>query len=533
MTTNRDSLLVFIAGMALFTIGLPAEFTGFQCRFGLFIKEMLWNDPTLFPTVYGHPYPDYPATSTFLSWLLARIFGKVTPFMAILPSATASALILVFTYRIGALCSRNWGIYAVLVSLLTYQFVFESRTISLDQYTSLATIVSFYIVHTASVYGKTRRLWLVPLLFVAGFAFRGPVGLVIPAAVTCVYCLWERKFKLTIIFAAAAAVLMAACIAALVAGASVQGGRPFAEKVIGAQAAERMTDRPEIWSLYWLDALASYALAYPLALVIIASLFKPLFKRIDHDHKFLASMAICMLIIPAGLTIPAAKKIRYILPMVPFASLLVAYLLAGVSTNDFLRKVKDAVMSLFLWLPAGLFGAVVLVVVFGPQFDLHVTIKTLLLPAVFLLAAAIAAILASWRIRSASNRELALTALAAVAFNLFNSGPVESLTVSRGSTSAFAAELESLRKQTPGPLVFYRVGPDGEDVKYAVSLDYAVQPSYVLSPDELSAQNKTAYIVAFAKEFANLSPAIAAEQDIILRGNLGHKKCVVFRARQN
>jgi 4-amino-4-deoxy-L-arabinose transferase-like glycosyltransferase len=533
MTTNRDSLLIFIAGLALFTIGLPAEFTGFQCRFGLFIKEMLWNGPSFFPTVYGQPYPDYPATSMFLSWLLAHAFGKVTPFLAILPSATASALILVFIYRTGALRSRNWGIYAVLISLLTYQFILESRTISLDQYTSLATVVSFYIIYSASLSGKTRRLLFVPLMFIAGFAFRGPVGLVIPASVTCVYYLWQRNFKLAVIFAATAAVLMAACSAALVAGAYAQGGNPFVERVIGSQAARRMTDSPESWSLYWVDALGSYALAYPLALVIIAAICKPIFKRIDRDHGFLASLAVCMLVILVGLTMPAAKKMRYILPIVPFASLLVAYLFVCISPNAFLRRMREALLSLLLWLPAGLVGAFVLVMVFSPQFELHMTARKLLLPAGSLLATAISAFVVSRRIQVTSVRQLTLVALATLAFNIFNSGLVESLTVSHGSSSAFIAGLESLRKQQPGPLIFYRIGPDGEDIKYVANLDYAVLPSFAQSSGELLTQNATAYIVAFAAEFADLSPMVAAESDILLRGSINHKKCLVFRLRHN
>jgi 4-amino-4-deoxy-L-arabinose transferase-like glycosyltransferase len=533
MNTNRDSLLVFVAGMAFFTIGLTAEFTGFQCRFGLFIKEMLWNGPSFFPTVYGQPYPDYPATGMFLAWLLAHAFGKVTPFLAILPSATASALILVFIYLTGALRSRNWGLYGVLASLLTYQFILESRTISLDQYTSLATVVSFYIVYSASVCGKTRRLWFVPLMFIAGFAFRGPVGLVIPAAVTCVYYLWERNFRHAIIFALSATVLMAACFAALVAGAYMQGGHPLVETVIGSQVASRMTDSPESRSLYWIDGLASYAIAYPLALIIITVLCKPIFRRIDHDHTFLASLASCMLVILVGLTIPAAKKMRYILPIVPFASLLVAYCLICISSDPFMRRVKEAILSLFLWLPAGLFGALVLVMVFGRQFELHMTLGRILLPAALLLATAISAIVVSWRIRATSTRELALVAMAALAFNVFNSELVESLTTDRGSSSAFVANLESLRRQQPGPLVFYRIGPDGEDIKYMVNLDYAVLPSFAKSPDELLTQSAAAYVVAFAKDFAALSPAIVPEPDILLRGNIGHKECIVFHLRHN
>jgi 4-amino-4-deoxy-L-arabinose transferase-like glycosyltransferase len=198
---NRDSLLIFLIGVTVFTIGLGPEFLGLDARFGMFAQEMLRNGPAFFPTTYGRPYPDYPATSTFLIYLVSLPFGKVTPFTAILPTAITSALILVVIYRIGAIYSRQWGLFAALLALFTIKFFNLSRSISTDQYTSLATALCFYLAYSAAVYNKRKRLWFIPLLFAASFAFRGPIGLVIPAAVVCAYYLFERNFKLFAVMA--------------------------------------------------------------------------------------------------------------------------------------------------------------------------------------------------------------------------------------------------------------------------------------------------------------------------------------------
>ena len=193
--TNRDSLLIFALGVLVFTVGLNTEFIGFQSRFALFAKEMLNYGPSFFPTTYRNPYPDYPAASTYLIYLLSLPFGKVTVLSAVLPTAVTSAFILVFTYRIGAMHTREWGIYAVLFAFFTYNFLSESRSISLDQYTSLATVLCFYLSYSALLSGKRKRLWLVPFLFVVGFSFRGPIGLVIPTAITCGFYFWEKEYK--------------------------------------------------------------------------------------------------------------------------------------------------------------------------------------------------------------------------------------------------------------------------------------------------------------------------------------------------
>lgn len=58
---NKDSVLIFLVGLAIFTFHLTPEFIGFQTRFALFAQEMFRYGPSLFPTTYDTPYPDYPA----------------------------------------------------------------------------------------------------------------------------------------------------------------------------------------------------------------------------------------------------------------------------------------------------------------------------------------------------------------------------------------------------------------------------------------------------------------------------------------
>src|SRR4030042_1798723 len=83
---TKESLLIFAAAMLLFTVGLSPEFIGPQARYGVFVQEMFRDGPSLFPTTYRNPYPDYPGTSTFLAYLVSRLIGRVQPFTAILPT---------------------------------------------------------------------------------------------------------------------------------------------------------------------------------------------------------------------------------------------------------------------------------------------------------------------------------------------------------------------------------------------------------------------------------------------------------------
>jgi hypothetical protein len=101
-------------------------------------------------------------------------FGKVTMFSAVLPTAVVSALILVVIYWIGAIHSRHWGLFAVPIALFTHEFVSRSRSLTPDQYVSLATALSFYLAYSANVYGRKKRLWLIPLVLVASFCIPRP-----------------------------------------------------------------------------------------------------------------------------------------------------------------------------------------------------------------------------------------------------------------------------------------------------------------------------------------------------------------------
>jgi 4-amino-4-deoxy-L-arabinose transferase-like glycosyltransferase len=529
MTTGtRDSLAIFFISLLFFVVVPPGELTAFQCRFGLMAKEMLWNGPSLFPTIYGKPYPDYPGTYTFIVYLLARIFGGVTPFWVILPSAAASSLILVFIYHIGATRARKWGLCAVLVALLTWEFISDTRTISLDQYTSLVTVVCFYLTYSASASGKTRRLWLIPIMLAAGFAFRGPIGLVVPATVTCLYYLWERDVRQSLIFAFSSILVLALCLAAYFVAARAQGGDALVHIIFASQAIDRMSDRPVSPTIYWVRGLGSYALAYPLALLVIVTAAKPIFKRTDEDHRLLGHLAIWMLIVMLGLSIPAAKKMRYILPMAPAASLLAAYMLSSDTLPVLLRRTRDVLLSFFLWLPAGLFAGTIAVLVFGRCLEIEAG-RVLLLPAGILLATAIASPMARSRLATSAWRDTVLVALAASAFLVFKAGLVEPLTTARESSAAFAQALESLRRKQQGDLVFYRVGPDNDDIKYASVLDHPLRPVFIRYPEDIDRQHAGAYIITSDKEFAALPSQKTAAYAIHFRGRLGHKEYVAFR----
>lgn len=529
MTLKKDSLLIFGFGLILFTIGLSPEFVGFQTRFALFARYMFEHGPTFFPTMYSGPYPDYPATSTFIIYLISLLYGEVSPLTAILPNAVISALILVVTYRIGAIRGRRWGWAAVLLTTLTYLFISEARTISIDQYTALVTALCFYVAYSADAYNRRKRLWTIPLILIGGFAFRGPIGLVIPSGVWCGYYLWDRKFKACLLAGLLALILFILCTVGLLGAAYLEGGATLVKKVINMQAAGRMEDRGKGFGFYWAGGFASCALSYPLALIVIASCWRRIIKRENEDYKFLGYLVSWVLIVLVGMSIPGAKKMRYILPMVPGLALVAGYMLAEAAAYQgaLLATTKKIFLKVCDLLPLLLCGVAVAL------FIANKFIKTPLgayYPGAIGLMVLLSII--GWRLKRHSKnqsvRDLALIAIGAVAFNAFNILIVESIYYGRETTKPFVKKVESLQKRQEGEIVFYRIGPDAEDIKFLVNMERLVRPAFIKQPEEIASFPRRAYFIARENNFAQLPPEVLGRIRLLLRGKIGHRECVVF-----
>ena len=524
---NRDTLLIFCVGGVLFALLLPPEFIRFQARFGLFAREMFRHGPSFFPTTYRVPYPDYPGTSIFLAYLVARLFGQVTPLTAILPTSITSALILALTYRIGAIRSRKWGFVAVLLALFTVEFFTASRSIGLDQYVSLATVASFYLVYSADCYGRRRRLAWLPLAWILGFALRGPIGLVLPVAVVCAYYGWNGRFKALILAMVSASVTLAVGLAGLLLAARAQGGEPFMRAVLEAQVTGRIHGRGSGFTYYWFRCLSSYAVSYPLAILVVVCRFRDIRRRRSDDDNLLGSLAVWVLIILVGLSIPTAKKTRYVLALVPALSLIGAYLLVDVSPRGILLKAREGFLRFCSRCPPFVALAVLALFFyarwFQPSWQAHYLGVLGLLALLALFGRKAVA-----KCKGRPERDVVSLAIGVAVFVVVAVGIASPLSYSLEKSRPFVRQIEALHEATPGTIVFFRVGPDAEDIKFTVNLSNPLEPQFVSSLDPLWNAPGTHYVIAKEKVFRALGADVSAKIQLVARGKLGHRDFVVF-----
>lgn len=518
MTQRLDTIILFFLGILLFTWGLSSqEIVGFDSRFYLFALEMWRHGPTWFPTTYQHPYPDYPGTSTFFIYLTSRLFGDINKFTAVLPSAIASALTLSVTYSIGALFSRRLGWCAALFLLFTMAFVTEARSISLDQYVTLVTALCFYIVVKQANKAVTlRQVMILISLLIAGFAIRGPIGLVIPTGVMCVYYLLDKNIKQFFIVGFTAALVLVFCSAVLLALAYHVGGMNFVNDVLRMEVAGRMHDlhNPPI-TFYLTDSFGGYAITYPLMILMLPGCFMLFIRpKVSADVKFLQKCFAWMLLILVGLSIPGDKKIRYILPLAPALALICGYLIAYPERNRYLNYVyKLFRVFCFVFPVVALFVLVLL-------YQKHVQVNYVVLISLF-----IALQLGIVLLRKNVVATLGLAALTFVMANIFI---VEAINLNLNQTRDFVMQVEALRQQHHAALAFYQEGSDGLPIKYLVNATDEIYPIYFDQESELLRLTTPAIVVVSEENSSHMSKQIKRYFHTMMKGKIGHKDVVVM-----
>jgi len=437
--------------------------------------------------------------------------GELCKFTSVFPSAFVSAMTLVVTYLIGAQQSRIWGLSAVCFLLLTNAFVAEARTISLDQYVTLITVSCFYF----ALIGKVRSVF--PLL-VLGFAIRGPIGLVIPTAVLCVFYLLEKDFRRFLLVGISAGLLLVLCVLVLLGLAYHVGGETFVWDVLQMQVLGRIQDvKPLPWYFYLKESLGAYALAYPVAILVVLGLA----KAAPSDRQFLQKLVGWVVIILVGLSIPSDKKIRYILPFAPALALLCGYLFTVGRERKYYYLLQRLLHVFCIIFP--LLCLVVLIVIDKRYPELKLYYSGIVS---FFITTQIVLFLLHSQVK---HKEISALLMASFSFVAAYVLIVEPINLQLNQTREFVQRVEDLRFREHAQLVFYHQRTDGLVIKYLVNMSQDEQPAFVATADALLAYHQPVFIVATEENFQQISPAIVKKMQIVARGKVGREPFVVFK----
>lgn len=509
---RRQSLWLGLLALGLFSAGVYQQAAiGFDSRFVLFAEEMLRHGPTVFPTTYGQPYADYSALSTLFIWVLSLPFGQVNSLSAWLPSAIAGAVIVTLMYRLLAPYSPRWALLSIALMLMTNTFVTEVRAVSQDLMLAAIAFAVFYLGYAADHFSAPRRWLLIFALLLLGFAVRGPIGLVVPTGMLCSYWLLNRQWQRLFGFGLTAAVLLAASVGMLLWLAESRGGPLFMQDVVRMQFLGRMDGSEGVsGSLYYFTgSLGNYALAYPLALLVLAAVWLPHQRQAGPALRLLQYCTAAALIVMVGLSIPQAKKARYLLPMLPMAAIIAAYpfQVAGGRVFVWLRGLMQGV---WLLTPCVLIGVLLYAHRRFPEQLTSITSMLIILAALQVIALAT---LFRPRWRAQTLAFCAVLALWSVYILVFE--PVERRLY---DTQTFSRAAFALVQNDPAPLVLHGMGKDAKAIKFMVNIDEDLQPVFTESIQELEQLQLPAWLMMDARDYRALQGTPFAAVPPVLSG---------------
>lgn len=513
MTENRfsawDAASIFLGGVIFFTLGLwNQEIIGFESRFYLFALEMLRHGLSGFPTTYGEPYPDYPVTSTLFIYLTAKLVGTLNKWVAVFPSAVAAALTLSLTYLMGALKERRLGWYSVGFLLFTSAFITAARTISLDMYVTVLTTGIFYIAYRATLQEKTPSWFMIGTLLAVSFSIRGPIGIVIPTGVLSIFFLLEKQWKSWVVLSLLSVVLLFVCTGILLSVAYHVGGDSFMKAVLNMEIAGRMeVNRTPPFYFYFVESMGAYALTYPLAILFLMGAIP---KKIKKDGTFLRALIGWVLIIMIGLSIPADKKIRYILPIAPALALISAYFLVNAHSHILLWLKK--IVYLFCWILPCIVLSMLCVLYYK-----HIALNYGVLFLIFVM-------LQLFMLRS--RKESFIFFLAVATFFLAHVLIIEKINLDSNQTARFVQRIEQMREKQHVALGFYREGKDGFAIKYLADMQHEENPLFI---DDIQKAPPRIFLITSEEHFNALPERLRKSCRLIGSGKIGRDDVLVFQ----
>ena len=263
---------------------------------------------------------------------------------------------------------------------------------------------------------------------------------------------------------------------------------------------------------YFTSSMGNYALAYPLAVLVLLAILITGRKPSGPALQLVKYCVGAALIVMIGLSIPQAKKARYLLPMLPMAAIIAAYPFQVMHGRVF-AGLRGLIQGLFLLLPGLL---IIGLLVVRKRFGEELPPLTVIFVALAVLQVLAVGVLfkAQWRVAGLAT--CAVLAMWSSYIMVFE--PAER---SLYDTRTFTLKAMQLIDQAPAPVVLHGMGKDAKAIKFMVNVNRDLLPLFTQSPAELAALPPPAWIIMDLKDYqalqgtalGNLAPALSGRFD--------------------
>jgi 4-amino-4-deoxy-L-arabinose transferase-like glycosyltransferase len=335
-------------------------------RWAEITREMFTSGDFFHPTIGGEPYFDKPLFTYWVIAAVSAVTGRLDEFIIRLPSAIAGLLTLVCTIYLGRrLWSRQTGWLAGGLLLTSYGLLMYSHVASAET-ENLAAImlaVTWYLTRRDRP-GFVMFLVFYLILFV-GSHMKGLTAFVVPVLVILPDLLRQRRWRWLLwpshwlAFGIGVAVYLVPFVYAAL-------SRPESYQQSGLALVFRENILRYVQPFDHKGPIYLYLVAVPLLTlpwvpILIGALVASIsnWKKLDENTRWLIQ---AILIIFAFFTLSGSRRSYYILPVLPFCTLLMAVFLV-----ELRQEIVKAHRDRGLWIQKHILVVVaVLELVFGP-----------------------------------------------------------------------------------------------------------------------------------------------------------------------
>lgn len=342
--------------------------TNDEARFAVLAEDILTRGRWLFPELNGVVYFNKPA---LLAWLIAAAswpLGHVTQLTAVLPSAVAGVVTVLAVYAAGReLFGPGPAAWSALVALTTQGVYAYARVPLPDMLMTAFVALAVWMLWRAAT-GRRDASWAGFWAFTAGaFWAKGPAGF-LPLAVALAWALsGSRPGRLGALRPGRGLALMAALVApwwVLAFGSHADAAR---QSVASDQLLWYLPRLPTLHAIVApVRNAAEILLPWVIVLPFAARRSRRAIRARDADHEGLVLVIVWALAVLVLVGLSSQQRVRYYLPIVPPAALLIGSWIGAwtrdAAVSDVERKARPVALGAAL---AWCVAAAVLIAVNG------------------------------------------------------------------------------------------------------------------------------------------------------------------------
>lgn len=373
----RSNLLTIILISALTLIpfiGLTDFNTKGEPREAIVAFTMLDTNNWILPQNNGDEFAYKPPMFHWLVAATSVVIGGVNEFSARFPSALAGVVLAVMTFCFFARRkNQQTALLASVIMLTTFEVHRAATNCRVDMMLTLFIVLALY-----QLFRWTERdlrgipIWAI-LWMSCGMLTKGPVAIILPCLVSCVY-LWIQGRSFWFVTWRLALIAMSALILPCLwyYAAWLQGGDKFLYLIYEENVLRFLGKMPysshENGAWYYPVVLLSSAVPYTLIClmalftiqreqwrklqVLKSAWWKGLWEHIRKMDRVELFSLLAIVLIIGFYTIPKSKRGVYILPVYPFVAYFVARLI------EYLSAVRPRIVNFFGWVLATIVGIV-------------------------------------------------------------------------------------------------------------------------------------------------------------------------------